>query len=165
MEYAKNKYFLKNPVSEAVARWCSVKKVFLEISQNLQENTCVRVFFNKVAGLRPATLLKKSLWHRCFPVNFAKFLRKPFFKEHLRWLILQFKSNMYESFIELIHKLSMCFFLPCILTYVQSSNKHHWIKFKICSKSNINVPQNEANHVFIVSLLFSSNKFPAVILV
>ena len=22
-----------------------------------------------------ATLLKKRLWHRCFPVNFAKFLR------------------------------------------------------------------------------------------
>ena len=27
---------------------------------------------------RPATLLKKRLWHRCFPVNFAKFLRTPF---------------------------------------------------------------------------------------
>ena len=26
------------------------------------------------AGLRPATLLKERLWHRCFPVNFAKFL-------------------------------------------------------------------------------------------
>ena len=24
------------------------------------------------------TLLKKKLWHRCFPVNFAKFLRTPF---------------------------------------------------------------------------------------
>ena len=33
--------------------------------------------FNKVAG-RPATLLKKRLWHRYFPVNFAKFLRKLF---------------------------------------------------------------------------------------
>ena len=31
--------------------------------------------FNKVVGLKPATLLKKSLWHRCFSVNFAKFLR------------------------------------------------------------------------------------------
>ena len=30
---------------QAVARWCSVKKVFLEISQNSQENTCARVFF------------------------------------------------------------------------------------------------------------------------
>ena len=26
----------------------------------------------------PATLLKKRLRHRCFPVNFAKFLRTPF---------------------------------------------------------------------------------------
>ena len=24
-------------------------------------------------GVRPATLLKMRLWHRCFPVNFAKF--------------------------------------------------------------------------------------------
>ena len=28
------------------------------------------LFFNKVAGLRSATLFKKRLWHRCFPVNF-----------------------------------------------------------------------------------------------
>ena len=38
-----------------------------------------RFFFNKVAGLRPVTLLKKKLQHRCFPVNFAKILRVPFF--------------------------------------------------------------------------------------
>ena len=37
------------------------------------------LFFNKVAGqARPATLLKKRLWHRCFPMNFAKFLRTTF---------------------------------------------------------------------------------------
>ena len=33
---------------------CSVKNVFLEISQNPQENTCARDFFNKVAGHSPA---------------------------------------------------------------------------------------------------------------
>ena len=57
------------------------KKVFLEISQNSQKNTCVRVTFLiklQASGLTPATLLKKSLWHRCFPVNFVKFLRTPF---------------------------------------------------------------------------------------
>ena len=32
---------------------------------------------------QPATLLKKRFWHRCFPVNFAKFLRTPFFIKHL----------------------------------------------------------------------------------
>ena len=51
------------------------------------------VFFNKDAGLRPATLLKKWLWHKCFPENFAKFLRTPFVIEHLRWLLLSFSFN------------------------------------------------------------------------
>ena len=46
------------------------------------------LFFNKVTGLRPATLLKKILWHRCFPVNFAKFLRTLFLTEQLRWPLL-----------------------------------------------------------------------------
>ena len=33
------------PILEAVVQRCSVKKVFLEISQNSQENTCARVSF------------------------------------------------------------------------------------------------------------------------
>ena len=56
---------------------CSVKKVFLEISQNSQENTCARVSFLIKLQDWSARLLKKRLWQRCFPVNFAKFLRKP----------------------------------------------------------------------------------------
>ena len=48
------------------------------------------IFFNKVADLRPATLLKKRLWHRCFPADFAKFLRTSFLTEHRRWLLLFF---------------------------------------------------------------------------
>ena len=53
--------------------------MFLEISQNSQQNTSARVcFLNKVVDLRPATLLKKRLWHRCFSVDFAKFLRTHF---------------------------------------------------------------------------------------
>ena len=36
---------------------------------------CQSLYFNKV---RPATLLKQRLWHRCFPINFAKFLRTTF---------------------------------------------------------------------------------------
>ena len=30
-----------------------------------------------------ATLLKNTLWHRCFPMDFAKFPRTLFFTEHL----------------------------------------------------------------------------------
>ena len=44
--------------------------------------------------LQPATLLKKRLWHRLFPVNFAKFVGTPFLKEHLRWLFLFFQLLM-----------------------------------------------------------------------
>ena len=35
-------------------------------------------FTEKKTVPRPATLLKKSLWHRWFSVGFAKFLRTPF---------------------------------------------------------------------------------------
>ena len=42
----------------------------------------------------PATLFKKRHWHRCFPVNFEKFLRTPFFTEHLWWLLLQGVSSL-----------------------------------------------------------------------
>ena len=43
-----------------------------------RKHLCHSLFFNKVAGLRQVTLLKKRLWHWCFTVNFAKFLRTPF---------------------------------------------------------------------------------------
>ena len=53
----------------------------------LNSNCKGHVIF-QIAGHRPETLLKKRLWDRCFPVNFDKFLRTPFLKEHLRWLLL-----------------------------------------------------------------------------
>ena len=53
-----------NICPEAATRGVLWKKMLLEISQNSQENTCAR-----------ASFIKKRLWHRCFPVNFAKFLR------------------------------------------------------------------------------------------
>ena len=59
------------------------KGVLKDFTKFTGKHLCQSLFFNKVAGLRPATLFKKRLWHRCFPVNFAKFLRTPFFKEHL----------------------------------------------------------------------------------
>ena len=54
--------------------------MLLEVSQNSQENTCARVSF--LIKLQASTLLKKTLLHRCFPVNFAKFLRTCFFSHN-----------------------------------------------------------------------------------
>ena len=43
--------------------------------------------------LMPATVLKKRLWHVGFPVNFVKFIRTPFFIEHLWWLLQSICHN------------------------------------------------------------------------
>ena len=47
---------------EAVLQRSSMKKVFLETSQNSQENPCAKVSFliNKVAGLRLTSEFKES---------------------------------------------------------------------------------------------------------
>ena len=68
---------------------CSVRKGILRNFAKFTGKHLYRsLFFNRVAGLRPATLLRKKIWHKCFPVNFAKFSRTAFFTEHLWWLIL-----------------------------------------------------------------------------
>ena len=56
------------------------KDVLRNFAKFTGKQLCQSLFFNKVPGLRPATLLKKRRWHMCFPVNFAKFLRTPFLK-------------------------------------------------------------------------------------
>ena len=80
-------------------RRCSIKRLFSKILQKLQEKTCVGVslFPNKIAGLSPVTLLTKKLRHKCFLVNFAKFLRTAFFKEQPLWLLLYIQFNEFKS--------------------------------------------------------------------
>ena len=55
------------------------KDVTRSFANFTRKHMCQRLFFNKDAGLSPATLIKKIRWHRCFHVNFAKFLGKPFY--------------------------------------------------------------------------------------
>ena len=57
------------------------------------KHLCQSLFFNKVAGLRPATLLKKRLRHRCFPVNFVRFLRTHFLQNTSGRPLLQCKVS------------------------------------------------------------------------
>ena len=57
--------------TEAVAQRCSVKKVFLEISENSQENTCARA--SLLIKLR---VLKTSQIYLKKDVFFATFLRR-----------------------------------------------------------------------------------------
>ena len=44
-----------------------------KLIQNTLESTCAEIFFGKVPGWSSATLFKKGLQRRFFPVNFEKF--------------------------------------------------------------------------------------------
>ena len=108
-----------NIYSEEVVRRCSVKKVFLEISQNSQENTCARVFFLIKLRASPCSFIKKetlaqvlsceffeisknTFCHRTPPVAaseslYSLFLRNPFIRKSVlklpkfqRFVVLQF---------------------------------------------------------------------------
>ena len=71
------------------------KDVLRYFTKFTEKHLCQSLFFNKVAGLSPATLLKRRLWQRCFPVSFTKFLWTPFLTEHLRWLLLELVNLCY----------------------------------------------------------------------
>ena len=68
---------------------CSMKKsVLRNFAKFTRKHLCHSLFFNKV---RPAPLLKKRLWHRCFLVNFANFLR---IQNTSGWLLLKKIANL-----------------------------------------------------------------------
>ena len=90
-------------------RRCSIKKMFLKISQYPQEAPVLESLFKKVAALQACNFIKKRPQHRCFPVNIAKFLRLPIFKNICERLFFDYfngsllhgpkvsRSRLYES--------------------------------------------------------------------
>ena len=58
-----------------------MKKSFVKVSQNSQENSV------------PESLFKKRLWRRRFPVNFSKFSTTAFLQNTFRRLLITFPSN------------------------------------------------------------------------
>ena len=82
-------YFCKKVPFRSSHHRCSVRKgVLRNFAKFTGKHLWQSLFFNKVAGLRPATLLKKRFWHRCFPVNFAKFRRASFLQNTSGQLLL-----------------------------------------------------------------------------
>ena len=83
------KHLFSGTSARSSHRRCSVgKDVLRNFAKFTGKHLCQSLFFNKVVDLRPATLLKTRLWHRCFPVNVAKFLRRPFLQNTSRRLLL-----------------------------------------------------------------------------
>ena len=53
--------------------------MFLEISQNSQENTCASLFFNKVAGRQACNFVKKETLAQVFYCEFCEISKNDFF--------------------------------------------------------------------------------------
>ena len=110
-------------LSEAATRGVLWKEVFLEISQNSQENTCTRVSFLiklQASGLRPATVLKKGLWHRYFPNNSAKFLRTLFHRTPLGYCFSTVDFEHVDShwgFLLLRYHVSIFIYIICFTLF------------------------------------------------
>ena len=81
--------YWKQPLVDTFRNRCSFSNFAIFIGKHL----CWSPVLIKAERSRIATLLKKRLQHRCFLVNIAKFLRTPFFIEHLRWLLLKYISR------------------------------------------------------------------------
>ena len=54
---------------------------------------------------RPATLSKKRLWRKCFPVNFAKFLKTCFSFVALKFYVFLVEDFQFSKFCENVDKL------------------------------------------------------------
>ena len=75
-----------------------------------------------------ATLLKKRLWHSCFPVNFEKFLRTPFYRvpwvaTSVNWPLSTFILNFANFYSQ--RKLLM------FIRRVKYHQKGRWCKMEI----------------------------------
>ena len=92
---------------------CSIKKgVLRNVAKFTQKHLCQNLFFNRVASLRPAILLRKTLWHRCFPVNFVKYLRTPFLQNTSGRLLPTFLRFLGCNLLDFWSVKIQMFFLP-----------------------------------------------------
>ena len=77
----------------------SVKSIEID---TITFHTCLNVYQKQPPKVlyenRPATLLKKRLWHRCFHVNFAKFSRTSFLQNSSERLLLTYAKKIPSIF-------------------------------------------------------------------
>ena len=99
------------------------KGVLRNFAKLIGKHLCQGVFLKEIAK----KLLKKILWHRCFPINFAKFLRTPFITEHLSSLLLDYFFDM--------NSLKNSFILYDLMFFLNAAN--HIRVFSLILESDI----------------------------
>ena len=69
------------PILEAATKGVLCKKLFLEISQNSQENTCARVSF--LIKMQACNFIRKETLTQAFSGEFCEISENTFFAEHV----------------------------------------------------------------------------------
>ena len=78
-------------------RRCSIKKVFLKISQNTQENICARVYFLIKLNASACNFIMKESLVQVFSSEFFKIFNTTFFTEHPWACFCKKHSNILRS--------------------------------------------------------------------
>ena len=102
--------------------------MFLNISQNSQENTSVRVSFTGQA----CNFIKKETPTQMFSCEFCEIFKNTFFIEHLRWLLLYIMEYWSKTASA---SLPNFFLQPCARTGLQLMIYHE--------ASSVSIPQSE----------------------
>ena len=110
LEWLLSSYGRDHECGQAEAAAGGVLKNFAQFTEKHLRQS---LFFNKVAGLSLATLLKKRLWRRCFPVNFVRFLRTPFLHISSVRLLLDRIKCVWQNLR------CMCLVLKCRNMFIQ----------------------------------------------
>ena len=116
-----------NVISEGVIGRCYMNQVLLKDLPNSQENQ----------SLQRATLLKRRVQHRRFPVNLKQFLRTPFLQNTSGQLLSQFYFQFILAFKqEVAGQWTAMLYLTYIYIYksVHKFKKHHGTPCNVAGK-------------------------------
>ena len=102
----------------------STDKNFRSSRQEVFCQKCVLRSFTEFTGKH----LCQRLWYRCFLVKFVKFLRTPFYIEHLWWLLWEFVSWFSETFSALRNSwLRTCKSYSTTKGFAKLHNTYGWV--------------------------------------
>ena len=74
-------------ISEAAAQLFCKEGVLENLAKFTGKHLFQSLLFNKVAGPKPAALLKKDTLSQVFSLEFCEIFKNTFLAEHLRWLL------------------------------------------------------------------------------
>ena len=83
----------------------------------------LELFYKKRVFLRPATLLKRRLCHRYFPINFWKFLRTHFLQSTSVWLLAKLLK---KSIVFWLYTTAQCCLWFCVQLILQWEATQLW---------------------------------------